>query len=75
MKEIKPPELHETTLYDPSLPRGLIRAIIRSLQMETSEYQRLRQACLNHAQMHSPEVISPKLMNILLEHQPDRPMT
>ena len=73
MKEITPPELHETTLFDPSLPRGLIRAMIRSLQMETSEYQRLRQACLNHAQTHAPEVISPKLMNILIEHQPDRP--
>ncbi len=75
MKEITPPELHEATLYDPSLPRGLIRAMIRSLKMETAEYQRLRQACLNHAQTHAPEVISPKLMNILLDHQPDRPAT
>lgn len=75
MKEITPPELHETTLYDPDMPRGLIRAMVRSLQMETSEYQKLRQACLNHAQTHAPEVISPRLMKILLEQQPDRPMT
>lgn len=65
-------ELRETTpeachhlLYDPNAPRGLIRSMLRAVEMSQAELMTARRACFAFAQERSPELVAASISRLL----------
>lgn len=61
------PEENHALLYPPDSPRGLIRAMMRAIEMPRTELERHRAACLEFARARAPQAVSRKLADALSE--------
>ncbi len=66
LSEVLPPPCHPL-LYDPASPRGLIRSMIRAIDMAEGELAAMRQAALSRAQELAPEIVGRQLGKLLEE--------
>ena len=64
LRETTPDECHGL-LYDPQSPRGLIRSMLRYVEMSDDDLRNLRSACLSYAKDRDPNQVSAQLSQLI----------
>lgn len=63
LRETLPTPCH-ALLYDPDAPRGLIRSMIRIIQMPDEELAEYRRACFEFARVRAPWEVAPQIAKL-----------
>lgn len=77
MRETTPKDCHHL-LYDPTSPRGLIKAMLAFVEMDRSDVLAARRACFEFAEERAPQVVGVhfrKLLQAASKHDEPRPVT